>query len=199
MIKGHLMPELEIKRGECTVDGGQTEKIWNGTLPLFVGQTSATQLRSSICYDDEYLYMMSLVRDTTVTVGLEPAELCDGVTLQLAFPSSNRELEQRSVFECFLSADDRLVTTRSAIGSGGDRLEQKQILHAVRGNAGGYLQELAIPWRLLGGKPAGKKGRLQINILLTENPGDKRPHFVESLGENDGSSPSTWLKALVRR
>jgi hypothetical protein len=199
MIKGHLIPELEITRAACKVDGSRTEKIWNQTLPLFVGQTSATQLRSSLCYDDRYIYVMSLVQDTTITTGLEPAELCDGITVQIASPRTKRDLGKCGAFECFLSADDRVVTTCGMVSYSGAKAEPRQILHAVRRNTGNYLQELAIPWSFLGGKPTGKNASLQINLLLTENPGDSRPHYVESLGGNDRSSPSTWLKGTIRQ
>ena len=62
--------------------------------------------------------------------------------------------------------------------------------------ADGYLQELAIPWEFLGGKPA-LKNRMGINVRLTEIKGASEPVIIENASGCNANEPFGWISLFL--
>ncbi|WP_207434148.1 sugar-binding protein [Sabulibacter ruber] len=197
MIKGHVIPEIAAEQSTITVDGSQSESKWAESFPVFIGQKSLTQVSSSLAYDDQFLYVLHKVKDGKVVKDAQNPEGSDGVTVQIDATNTAYEKPGKGVYSFFLSADNQLV---AKVGEGGKWVvlsDVKNLKHSGKASTTGYVQELAIPWALVGGKPA-LHTRMGLNISLTENSGKGQVDYRESISANNSDQPFSWLTLTLK-
>jgi hypothetical protein len=199
MIKGRVIPVLQPSRHTLKIDGRARERVWQENLPISIGRDGQAHLEAGVTHDDKYLYVFSRVADTDISTPSANPEDNDGVTVSIAV-SNNGLVQTRpgpQVHKIYLSADNQLVwKTGDAQGrwtvSGNQN--KSAIRHASSVNDAGYVQEIALPWTLVGGKPEA----VQLNISLTENSGFNVPEYRESTSGNTEDQPHTWMTVKTR-
>ncbi len=191
MIKGYVIPELKAQRATPTINGEKEETIWQTAFPVFIGHKGSTQLRSQVSYDDQFLYVFHEVKDNVVTASGENPQTHDGVSILLDAANTSYEAPDKGVFNIFLSVKNQLVVKE------GDKRkwisqEAGGIRHASLENSLGYVQEIAIPWSQIGGKPAAG-ARIGIDISLQDSAGKGVAEYKESISATDPDQPYSWL------
>ncbi|MGV3641903.1 MAG: sugar-binding protein, partial [Adhaeribacter sp.] len=192
MVKGFVIPELRVGRHPVAVDGAQQEALWTAPFPVFIGHKSATQLQSQLAYDNRYLYLLNKVKDASVVSDAPNREDNDGVGVQLDPGNRSYEKPGKGVFTFFLSADNKLIAREGSNGKWVSLKNAGGIKTSSRLTETGYVQELAIPWAVLGGKPA-KAMRMGFNMSLTENAGGGGKDYKVNIPANNEEQPFTWL------
>lgn len=197
MIKGHVVPESAAAQTTLTVDGAQEEPIWREHFPVFIGQKSLTQVASQAAYDDQFLYIISKIRDAKVMSDSQNPGDNDGITIQLDATNKSYEVPGSGVFSFFLSADNKLVAKEGNNSQWVALKNAEGIKHASKASGAGYVQEIAIPWDLLGGKPASNT-RVGFNVILTENTGKGAPDYIENISSDNENQPYTWMTLTLK-
>lgn len=197
MIKGHVIPELAAVRNTIAVDGAQSEEVWGGQFPVFIGHKSITQITSQVAYDDQFLYVLNRVKNGNVVSGSQNPEENDGVTVQVDATNKSYEKPGKGVFSFFLSADNKLIIKEGKGGQWVALNDAKNIKSASKIFDTGYVQELAIPWSLIGGKPASET-RIGFNIRLTEDTGKGKPEYRESIAASNADQPFSWMTIILK-
>ncbi len=197
MIKGRVIPELQVEKQTITVDGLQNEEAWSGKFPVFVGHKTVTQLTSQLTYDDEHLYVLNHVNDRKVITDSSDPEANDGVVVQLDPANKSYEAPGKGVYSFFLSADGKLVAKTGDNGKWIALGKTEGVKSSSKTVDGGYVQEIAIPWVLLGGKPA-LGTRIGYNTRLVEDTGRGPVDYVESISANIPDQPFTWLTVKLK-
>ena len=195
MIRGYVIPEIKAGRNSITADGNTTEETWSGSFPMYVGHNSETNVTSKVTYDDNNLYILSGVKDRHVVNGTGTGN-SDGVTIFIDPQNKCYEKPHSGVFSISVSAGGFIEVKEGkngnwqAVNSGGN------IKHAAKQIAGGYVQELAIPWAFLGGKPA-LNTRMGINVRLTEVKAANEPLVTEDASGCNAGEPFGWISLFL--
>lgn len=197
MIKGHVIPELTAGKEKITVDGNADESSWITSLPVFIGHKSPTQLRSGTAYDDQFLYVYNEVKDSYISRGIGLVDTGDGVSIFIDAQNKSFELPDKGVFKVFLSAKDELILKEGNSKKWVVKTQTASIRHSVKTAANGYVQEIAIPWVVLGGKP-GTGSRIGYNISLVENTGSGLTNYIETMTGNSEDKPYTWSTLTLK-
>ena len=190
MIKGYVIPEVEAEELEMAIDGRAGEELWDEQFPVFVGGQGNTQLYSNFSYDEDYLYVLTKVKDDRVVSGSSGNEGSDAVTIYLDPQNRSYISPGPGIFRITVTANNEVTLYEGDNNhySGWTKISG-DIKARTEENSNGYFQEIAIPWDLLGGKPESDK-RIGFNIELTERGGDKS--YDEDISFNDPKQPYTW-------
>ena len=191
MIKGHIIPEIVVPKETITVDGSKSENAWKAAFPIFIGHQSATQMRSAMAYDDEFLYVYNQVNDTNISATGGAIDSGDGVNLFFDTQNKSYELPGKGVFKLFVSAQNEVLLREGSAKKWNAKTELQGLKQTVLKNASGYVQEIAIPWVLIGGKPATGNA-MRYSMSLVENGGSAALNYVEALAGNTDDKPYTW-------
>lgn len=196
MIKGHVIPELEAQQETIIIDGQAEEAIWEDDFPVFIGHQGSAQARANVAYDEQYLYVLSSIKDGKVVNDNAHPESSDGLTVYLDAGNKAYEAPDKGVFKILLTADNKCIVNE---GKGRKWIEIKNtaIRFESKITASGYMQELAIPWTLLGDKPSANN-RIGFNMQLTENSGDASLNYKESISFNNEEQPYTWSTLMLK-
>lgn len=202
MIKGYLLPEVNASRLSVDVDGYKTENAWQEPLPLFLRRNGSTRYRGGVTYDDQHLYFLSRVTDKAIHADSADVENNDGVAVSISHIAADGLATAQpgeTSYKFFLSADNHLVCKKGKNGRWFAHApgETQRPQHASRTTSVGYIQELAIPWDTIGGKPAAGEA-MAVNISATESNGGSLPVYRESLSGSHEDKPYTWLPVLLR-
>ncbi|WP_181304533.1 sugar-binding protein [Rufibacter sp. XAAS-G3-1] len=197
MIKGRVIPELSAEKKTITVDGLPNEAAWAEPFPVFVGHRTATQLTGQLTYDDEFLYVLHKVKDSKVVSDSQDPEENDGVVVQLDPANKSYEAPGRGVYTFFLSANGKLVAREGQNGKWVPLGKTEGVKFSSQAADGGYVQEIAIPWLLLGGKPLAG-ARMGYNTRLVEDTGKGPADYRESISANGPDQPYTWLTLTLK-
>ncbi|MDB5013960.1 MAG: hypothetical protein JWQ25_2162, partial [Daejeonella sp.] len=196
MIKGHVIPEIAASESTIAVDGNQNEDLWKQKFPIFVGHNGATQLNANISYNADFLFIISQVTDKIVSTGSADLESNDGITFYIDPANKNYEKPDKNIFSFFVSANNQVTFKEGNAGAWSDKTATG-IKSNVKISASGYNQEIAIPWSLIGGKPA-LNSRIGINLKLTENSGKSSADYKENISSNSDSQPFSWLTLKLK-
>ncbi len=201
MIKGHIIPEVYAENHTFSIDGYNNEAAWAGPTPLFTRRDGSSRYRGGVAHDDAHLYFFSQIADPQVHTESAEPENNDGLTIALDVVTTEGRAATRPAitsYKFFLSADNVLVAKRGHEGRWAyNSIDDSAIKHASRITDRGYMQELAIPWSVIDGKPPAGH-RIGLNVSLTENAGENTPVYRESLSGNHEDKPYTWLTLRLR-
>lgn len=198
MIKGKVIPELNARQQTITVDGVPQEAVWKESFPVFIGHKSPTQLTSHFTYDQDFLYVLTKVKDGELVSSSQNPEDNDGVTIQLDLRNQASEAPAKGVYSIYVAADGKqLVMKEGQEGHWKPVESQGKVKAMSKAVPEGYVQEVAIPWSAVGGKPAGGE-RLGVNVQLTENKAEERKVYRESISANEADKPFTWLTLRLK-
>ena len=189
MIKGYIIPEISATNTTITIDGIENESLWNTNFPIFIGHKGETRLRANVFYDDENLYITSKTTDYNIVSHLANTENNDGIIIYI--DPTNRSLVDpgKDIYKIFLSAGNII-----SFYEGDNRVWKKigsnstEIVCETKIGTSGYIQEIALPWVLLGGKPA-LNTRIGFNIELSEKGNS---NYVDGISNNINSQSYTW-------
>lgn len=195
MIKGHLIPALSAGNQKITIDGETDEPLWSTIFPLFVGHQSTTSLSANIAYDSDNFYVLTKVTDSRIS-NVTNREESDGSVVYLSTKAQTYTTPGAGIFKVTVSADNK-VTIRE--GNNGSWLKRDipGIKSSSKAGEGGYKQEIAIPWSLLGGKPAANQ-IIGFNLGLTENSGGSFAFSRETITSCPESNPSSWMTVTIK-
>ncbi|MEJ7677057.1 MAG: sugar-binding protein [Segetibacter sp.] len=126
------------------------------------------------------IYMLQLdITDSTVSKNFSDPENNDGVTVYIDAANVNHTQGLiRASLVFFLSADNKVIVKEGKSGNWVTK-SANAVKHAAISGPPGYVQELAIPWNLLGGKPRVNT-RIGYNMSLTENTGKSSPELYRN-------------------
>ncbi|MBO0939516.1 hypothetical protein J2I47_23400 [Fibrella sp. HMF5335] len=196
MIKGYVIPDQTAPVRTVAVDGDLSNDNWPATLPVFVGGKGPAQLRGGFAYSDEFLFVGATVNDKTM-VANSPSPLDDdGIWVALDATNKSAEALTRSIFAVHVTSDGRLLVQEGSKGSwvAYDGTTDG-IRKATKKRADGYDVEMAIPWKLLGGKPASGV-RIGYTLGLTND--DASTTYTESISGNRDLAPYTWSRLVLK-
>lgn len=187
MIKGHVIPEINVTKETALIDGQNNEGIWQTEKPIYIGQKSSTQLEANFTYDTEFLYVFSSVKDNQV-VSTDATIESDGFNLYLDTKNRNLIAPGNSIFKLELGQSN-LFSIYEGENSKWKKLNSSQgIATTTVKTSNGYRTEIKIPWIILGGMPA-KQTRIGYNIELREKGAN---NYTESISTNSSDKPYSW-------
>jgi hypothetical protein len=177
MIEGEIIAELSAKKQKFTVDGKIDADEWSDNLGVFIGHNGCVNLDAGFVYDDKYLYMFAKINDKLVPQS--------GMEIYLDPQNKHYVAPNKGIYKISISADNKL---QLYYGQNNQWVPGKSngILTVVRTPPTGYVIETAIPWALVGGKPALNK-RIGLNIALKSSDG-----YTENISSNEADKPYTW-------
>lgn len=196
MIKGYVIPELEAQQKTIIIDGKLEEAIWEADFPVFIGHHGPTQIRANVAYDEQYLYVLSSIKDGKVINDDARPETSDGLTVYLDAGNRAYEAPDKGVFKILLTADNKCIVSEGK-GRKWTAIENAAIRFESKITASGYVQELAIPWTLLGADPLTNT-RMGFNMQLTENSGNASLNYKENISFNKEEQPYTWSTLILK-
>lgn len=197
MIKGHAIPQLSAEKQTITIDGTTDEQAWKTTLPVFIGHTRATQATATLTYDDDFLYVLTKVFDSKVVTDQATVENNDGISIYVDATNKSTEKPDKGIFKINLSAGNKIAVYEGNNTSWKAAANTSDIKHAVKTIANGYVVEVAIPWKILGSKPA-TNSRVGFNMSLTENTGKTTADYTESISANEPDQPFSWCTLTLK-
>ena len=194
MIKGHVISEVITTRSLIAIDGQFAESAWNSPFPLFVGHKGSTRARAITFYNDEFLYILTEVKDNTIHTTSSVSE-SDGITIYVTTNQQGYEAPVKGTFSISVTADNKLEVREGDAGTWVKRDINSVQTHTTKSSSS-YKQEIAIPWSILGGKPA-VNGEIALNFGITENSGMQTADYKETITNCIDVRPSTWVKSKI--
>jgi hypothetical protein len=197
MIKGHVMPELSAEKQTITTNGLTDESAWKTNFPVFIGHTSATQAAATLTYDGGFLYVLAKITDSKVVISNTAIENNDGISIYVDAANRSTEKTEKGIWKISLSAGNKIAAYEGDNASWKVLNNTSDIQHAVKAVTNGYVVELAIPWKVLGSKPA-TGSRMGFNMSLTENTGKGRTDYTENISANEPDQPFSWCTLILK-
>lgn len=186
MIRGYIQKNIHAPEEKMNIDGLTSEQVYSTTPQVFIGGYGKTNARIWSAYDDQYFYTLTIVHDQgVISSASEPAKE-DGIQIFLDPANASYNLPHKGVFAFQITASGKLFSFEGESGSW-KKLKSDEIIHSVRTTATGYIAEVAIPWKTLGGKPLSKT-RIGFNAVLNEVSNE----YSESISGNEKDKPFTW-------
>tara|TARA_R110002049_G_scaffold302258_1_gene494981 strand:+ start:45310 stop:47067 length:1758 start_codon:yes stop_codon:yes gene_type:complete len=188
MIKGYIVPELNVTNGTLTIDGETSEINWENNLPVFIGHKGNTQLQANTITDNDNLYVMTKVTDNNISTTSSSIQNNDGVVIYLDPMGKSYVAPGSGVFKIMISASNQ-IKVFEGFNSTWKVIELPDIETAVSETTNGYIQEIKIPWNSIGGK-TNANSRIGFTIELTEKG---TASYTETLSSTNKDKPYTWL------
>ncbi|MFD2865587.1 sugar-binding protein [Mucilaginibacter antarcticus] len=183
MIQGQIIPDLIAKKGKIDIDGLENERVWVNNMPIIIAQDGMTELETGFVFDDQCLYAFAQVS--------ERPNASSSIDIYIDPKNKNHTTIEKGVYKFNVSADDKL-----AVYQGEDGQWATQTATGIKWKAkkqvSAYVVEIAIPWALLGGKPALNK-RIGLNVALNASDG-----YTENISSNEADKPYTWCTLKLK-
>lgn len=187
MIKGHIIPEINVKKETAVIDGQNNESVWTNKKSILIGQKSNTQLQANFTYDSDFLYFFAQIKDSQV-ISTNTLTTSDGITIYLDPKNKNLIAPGNSIFKLELGQTN-VFSIYEGINSKWQKTTNNQgIATTTMKTADGYRTEIKIPWSVLGGMPA-KGNRIGYNVELREKG---NASYTESISTNNSDKPFSW-------
>jgi hypothetical protein len=188
MIKGYVLREEASPKQTITVDGENTENLWNTTRDVFIGGYGQASASLWTSWDDNNLYVLADVTDENVfSSGLLSG---DGLRLYLDPTNCATVAPDTKVFSLGLSPSGTF-TFEEGKSAAWEPRSTDGINFKSKSNASGYRMEVAIPWSALGGKPSANT-RIGFNACLYESSNGSSHAYEEPIAGNTNGAPYTW-------
>ncbi len=187
MIKGHVIPEYEIKTGSPTIDGDLKDECWQTDWPYFVGHESPTNMRAFLCIDDNNLYVAASVDNPTSEFAFNGK-----VTFQLDTHRKGYEAPHDGNYSFECGFDGQIVIKEGNYGEWVERDAPGEVQCQVKNNGSASQLELAIPMQLIGNNLNRTMG---VNIVLSYQA--QGSTINELMANCDDNSPYTWCPVII--
>ncbi|MFD2148050.1 sugar-binding protein [Mucilaginibacter antarcticus] len=152
-------------------------------MPIIIAQDGMTELETGFVFDDQCLYAFAQVS--------ERPNASSSIDIYIDPKNKNHTTIEKGVYKFNVSADDKL-----AVYQGEDGQWATQTATGIKWKAkkqvSAYVVEIAIPWALLGGKPALNK-RIGLNVALNASDG-----YTENISSNEADKPYTWCTLKLK-
>ncbi|MCW3788029.1 exo-alpha-sialidase [Plebeiibacterium sediminum] len=187
LIKGYIIPELSLQTTSINVDGSIEAEDW-GELPLFVGHTSANQVKAGVKHDGENLYFAAkLLLDEATDI--QQSEV--SITLD---PFDNWDSEDASILYKYV-----LTPTGKAVAymrTGADWKETETsarwVVKQDEGNCFSF--ELKIPFDQLEWEKA-ETFRVNVGLGYPDKSDNK---IYEWIANSTAQNPRSWCRVSAR-
>jgi len=192
MIKGYPINLAKAGYGTITVDGTKsTDEEWTTSTvsQLFLGAATKNKTKVDFLYDDQYLYITSLVVDRTlINTGTDN----DGMRFFIDADDVSASTPQTGMYSFFFDTDGTVKFQRASNGVWTTDNNTSEILYSIDVKSYYYRIEAAIPWSLLGKDTPPVDSRMAIAV---ENV-DKQQYTLktESIADVDNDASWTWLE-----
>ena len=191
MIKGFVIPELKTKNTSVLIDGETSEDIWQQDFPILIGHKGETQLKANVSADANNLYVITKVMDKAISSTSENINNNDGTAIYLDPSNKNYEKPDKGVYKINISAANK-VEVFEGDNSDWVEIDMHEIKTTVSTN-NGYIQEIAIPWNLINGKPISNS-QMGFTLELIEKG---NASYSEMISTTQANSPYTWLRLKI--
>lgn len=188
MIRGYIQNDIQAPEVKVNIDGLTSEQVYSTTPQVFIGGYGKTNARIWSAYDDQYFYALAQVHDEWVNSSAGDLAKEDGIQICLDPANASYNLPHKGIFAFRITAGDQLFTFEGGNG-GWKKLKSDGIIHKVQTTANGYVAEIAIPWKNLGGKPSGNA---RIGFIAVLNEVSRDAGYSESISGNEKDKPFTW-------
>lgn len=121
----------------------------------------------------------------------------DGLWIFIDPQNISSSKPEQGIYSFFLSADNELMIRQGENGNWKQENLSKAVLHVSKQINDGYIQEIGIPWRIMGGKPPDHT-RLGFNISLVEKSNGSI-NYRETITSNDENAPYTWCPLYLEK
>ncbi|MBS1664153.1 MAG: hypothetical protein JST68_24120 [Bacteroidetes bacterium] len=199
MIKGYVIPEIKPASAEnITIDGNLSEPSWQGSFPIFVGSKSTAQTRMAFSYDAQNLYIAAKTKDDDIFTNAANPETGDAVFISTDAKNISSESPTKGIYNFIISADGRLSIKEGSKGAWTSYTgDASQVRKSAARVTGGYNIEAAIPWSLIGGKPAAGQ-RIGIDAGLINYGSSGAQVSREVVTNNIEAQPYTWCPLFLQ-
>lgn len=191
MIKGFVIPELEVENASVLIDGEILEDVWLYDFPILIAHKGETQLKANILSDANNLYVITKVLDKVISSTSANINNNDGSIIYLDPLNKNYKKPEIGVFKINISANNEIQAFEGN-NSEWIEIEIPGIKTAVS-NIDGYIQEISIPWNSIGGKP-DSDSRIGFSMELIEKG---NASYFEMISTTQANSPYTWLRLKI--
>ena len=183
MIKGHVIPEFIILEGTANVDGQLNDDCWQGEWPYFIGHKSNTQMRASLCKDENNLYMVAKID------GLEQLDDTDELELQMDTERKGYEKPHSGIFAFHCKLNGSLKIEEGDFGEWKEQEGISSIQYRIKQQGSSYYVEASVPLEFF--KNGFQKGTsMGINFVLKYRTSNG--HMEESISSNNSNQPFSW-------
>lgn len=192
MIKGYPIHQAKADYGTITVDGVKTiDEKWTtlNAAQLFLGANTKNKVKVDFLYDDQYLYITSLVIDRSlINTGLDN----DGIRFYIDVDDVSGSSPQAGMYSFFFDTNGTVKHHRGNNGVWTLDNNTSEIQYSIRVESFYYNIEAAIPWSMLGKDTAPAENRMAIAV---ENV-DKQQYTltIEQIADVNNDASWTWLE-----
>jgi hypothetical protein len=130
------------------------------------------------------------VKDLNLRTGLANIEDRSGVAFFMDPQNKSYESPGKGTYQFFLTADNKLSVREGNSGKW-IPVQMTEVQFASKITKDGYVQELAIPWSAVGGKPDQGK-RIGLDFCLHALNGT---WYREAVSASNTDQPFSWLSA----
>jgi hypothetical protein len=203
-VQGALIRPENVRYGSMPIDGGFDPRQSGSPANLVVEDPAGARLDLRTSWDSANLHLSFEVHDANLSglAATNPWDV-DGVEVYLDPGNRNCPAVCDGVYKALVNIGGGTLFQKGSSngwGAWSPAIRSSIRLHGTPGNASdsdtGYVIEMDLPWRDLGGRPATGAG-FGMCAKLHDDTAGTVAQFHESLGGDDADSPSTWLKATL--
>lgn len=140
--------------------------------------------------------MVTEVQDEKVVNHAAAPEEWHGITGYVDAGNKSYVEPDAGVFSIFLSANNQLMMKEGEQGMWVEKEDIGGIQFTTNKANTGSIQEMVIPWFLLGGQTE-LDTRIGFNIRLTENTGNTGFAYRENISFNRDNQPFSWMSLTL--
>lgn len=195
MIKGYPKKQADAKYGTITVDGiNNSDENWTTSkaAQLFLGASTGNKVKVDFLYDDNYLYITSLIVDRTL---INSGTDNDGLLFLIDADNVSSTTPRVGMYSFFFDTNGTVKLKRGNSGSWYTDTNTSGILYSVNLSSFYYNIEAAIPWSLLGktSPPVGERMAIAVENI------DKQQYSIKynSIADVDNDASWTWLNFFL--
>jgi hypothetical protein len=192
MIKGHIVPEFELKTGSAVVDGVHDEACWEGSWPYFVGSRSDAGLSATLCADQESVYLAVAMYDPEL-VATDDFDTSEGFVFQIDTERKGYVSPQEGIFSFQLLPGGQVQVKEGAHGDWLDISAEEAVMMSAVTTDEVTRFEMSVSRDFLS-LDASMEHRVGINLVL-ENHDAGGTSYRESISSNESGRPYTWSPA----
>lgn len=188
---GEVLMRLSPSENRKLRQSHQLEFFFGGTEMNVASSLSYfgmnTQQITNVSADDDNLYVITKIVDSAISSTSENIQNNDGTVIYLDSSNKNYVKPDKGVFKIIVSAANKVQVIEGK-NSEWIETEMLEIKIAVT-STHGYVQEIAIPWNSIGGKP-NSNSQIGFTIELIEKGNSS---YSEMISTTQANAPYTWL------
>ena len=192
MIKGYPIRQAKAAYGTITVDGirNPDEKWTTENANQFpMGHVTKNMTSFDLLYDENYLYLISSVRDKDI---VKDTENNDGVRFFIDVDDVSGTIPQMGMYRFFFDTNGTVAFAYGEEGAYKESTNTTCIQYSIDTQSEYYNFESAIPWNVFGktAPPITKRMAIAVEIVNRQTEGV----LIERISDIDTNASWTWLE-----